>query len=572
MLAADACEASGLVVPELDETTAASLRALLPAEASVANPVDMIASATAEDYGQAVRILGTAPELDALIVVYNTPLVTRASDVAHELVAAHPELAEDVALLTVFMNADGPPRAVREAAIAAFDFPENAARALGRSVEWGRRHRGPAGVVQRPEVDVQRAHRLLAEATRDKDGWLATLDAERLLGEYGISVPRSIRARTPGEAEAAQVELGRTVVVKLAAAVHKSDVGGVRLGARTPAAAAGAVLAIRADLEAAGRPGLGDEFLVQEQIESGREMIVGVSRDALLGPLVMVGLGGELVELLGDVTLRLAPLTDDDIEDMLGSLRSYPLLTGYRGAPPLDVGALRQVLQAVSALADDMPEIVEMDLNPVLVLEKGAVAVDVRIRVPARAPSRWPGAAEGTLGRRLPVAPWTPIGSRRPVVGFLWQVPSREGTTMQISAILKTKGQSVATIGQDVTVATAVAELARHNVGALVVSDDGLSVDGIISERDVTCALERFGGAVLDKPIRMIMSGDVRTVTPEEEVESLAVIMTEHRIRHVPVVKDGALVGIVSIGDVVKSRIEELEQDRDALFKYIDAR
>ncbi len=143
---------------------------------------------------------------------------------------------------------------------------------------------------------------------------------------------------------------------------------------------------------------------------------------------------------------------------------------------------------------------------------------------------------------------------------------------MQISAILKTKGQSVATIGQDVTVATAVAELARHNVGALVVSDDGLSVDGIISERDVTRALERFGGAVLDKPIRMIMSGDVRTVTPEEEVESLAVIMTEHRIRHVPVVKDGALVGIVSIGDVVKSRIEELEQDRDALFKYIDAR
>ncbi len=166
VLAADACEASGLVVPELDEATAASLRALLPAEASVANPVDMIASATAEDYGQAVRILGTAPELDALIVVYNTPLVTRASDVAHELVAARPELAEDVALLTVFMNADGPPRAVREAAIAAFDFPENAARALGRSVEWGRRHRGPAGVVQRPEVDVQRAHRLLAEATR----------------------------------------------------------------------------------------------------------------------------------------------------------------------------------------------------------------------------------------------------------------------------------------------------------------------------------------------------------------------------------------------------------------------
>jgi CBS domain-containing protein len=143
---------------------------------------------------------------------------------------------------------------------------------------------------------------------------------------------------------------------------------------------------------------------------------------------------------------------------------------------------------------------------------------------------------------------------------------------MKISAILKSKGPSVATIGQDVTMATVVAELARHNVGALVVSGDGRTVDGIISERDVARALERFGGAVLDKPVRMIMSSEVRTVAPDEEVESVAVMMTEHRIRHVPVLEDGALAGIVSIGDVVKSRIEELEQDRDALFKYIDAR
>jgi CBS domain-containing protein len=106
----------------------------------------------------------------------------------------------------------------------------------------------------------------------------------------------------------------------------------------------------------------------------------------------------------------------------------------------------------------------------------------------------------------------------------------------------------------------------------LVVSNDGLIVDGIISERDITRALERFGGAVLDKPVRMIMSSEVRTVSPTEEVESVAVMMTEHRIRHVPVLSDGTLTGIVSIGDVVKSRIEELEQDRDALFKYIDAR
>jgi len=143
---------------------------------------------------------------------------------------------------------------------------------------------------------------------------------------------------------------------------------------------------------------------------------------------------------------------------------------------------------------------------------------------------------------------------------------------MQISTILKSKGPSVATIGRDATVAAAVAELARHNVGALVVSSDGRTVEGIVSERDVARALDSFGGAILEKPIRTIMSSEVQTVSPDEEVESLAVIMTEYRIRHVPVLMDGALAGIVSIGDVVKSRIEELEQDRDALVKYISAR
>ncbi len=143
---------------------------------------------------------------------------------------------------------------------------------------------------------------------------------------------------------------------------------------------------------------------------------------------------------------------------------------------------------------------------------------------------------------------------------------------MQISAILKSKGPSVATIDRGATIATAVAELARHNVGALVVSSDGRTVEGIISERDVTRALDKFGGALLDKPLTTIMSSEVRTVSPDEEVESLAVMMTAYRIRHVPVLENGALAGIVSIGDVVKSRIQELEQDRDYLYKYINAR
>jgi acyl-CoA synthetase (NDP forming) len=382
VLAADACEANGLVVPKLSEPTAARLRSLLAAEASVSNPVDMIASATVEQYGQAVRILGTAPEIDAVIVMFNTPLITGSSEVAAQLVAERVELEEDLPLLAVFMNREGPPPVLREAGIPSFSFPENAARALARSISWQERCAIGAGKVHRPHVDANHVGQIVADAGRGaSDGWLAARDAEELLDAYGIAVTRTLHVSTPAEAGAAQGELGCTVVVKVAAAIHKSEVGGVRLGVTSPAAAAKAVREIRAALDASGLAGIATELLVQEQVEAGQEMIVGVNRDRLLGPVVMVGLGGKLVEVLGDVAVGIAPLTDLDIEDMLGSLRCYRLLTGYRGAPAYDLEALREVLRRVSALACDLPEIEEMDLNPVFVLEKGAVAADVRVRL-----------------------------------------------------------------------------------------------------------------------------------------------------------------------------------------------
>jgi acyl-CoA synthetase (NDP forming) len=381
VLAADACETNGLVVPELDGLTKASLASLLPAEASVSNPVDMIAAATARQYGEVVAVLASA-DIDALIVMFNTPLLTLASEVADELVAARAMMEPELALLAVFMNTEGPPPALSEAGIASFRFPENAVRALARSIEWAEHRDRPPAKVLRPDVDAAEGARIVTVARLGPgDDWLPTKDAESLLVAYGIRVPRAIRVHSPEEAAAAQAELGCTAVVKLATSMHKSDIGGVRLDLATPDAAAEAVSAIRADLESAGLAAVATELLVQEQIATGLEMIVGVSRDPLLGPLVMVGLGGKLVELLEDVAFGIVPLTDADIEDMLRSLKSYALLDGYRGMPALDLEALRQVLHRVSALAEDLPEIAEIDLNPVFVLKTGAVAADVRIRL-----------------------------------------------------------------------------------------------------------------------------------------------------------------------------------------------
>jgi len=143
---------------------------------------------------------------------------------------------------------------------------------------------------------------------------------------------------------------------------------------------------------------------------------------------------------------------------------------------------------------------------------------------------------------------------------------------VRISTLLGAKGAFVVTIGRAATVADAVAALSEHRVGALVVSDDGLHIDGIVSERDVVRRLHDLQGGLLAESVMLIMSSDVQTCSPEDEVESLTATMTEHRIRHVPVVDGGVLVGIVSIGDVVKSRMDELQKDRDELVEYIHAR
>lgn len=143
---------------------------------------------------------------------------------------------------------------------------------------------------------------------------------------------------------------------------------------------------------------------------------------------------------------------------------------------------------------------------------------------------------------------------------------------MRISSLLEQKGSTVVTIPTEALVAEAVGQLERHGIGALVVSDDGTHIDGIVSERDIVRALGHHGGDVLDHPVHTIMTANVVTCSPDEEVESLMPAMTEHRVRHVPVVVDGTLRGLVSIGDVVKSRIGELEKDRKELVEYITAR
>jgi acetyl coenzyme A synthetase (ADP forming)-like protein len=413
ILAADACESNGLDVPALSDDTRDQLRTFLPPEAGINNPVDMIASASAEGYGRAIRVLGNAPEVDTVFVIFIPAGTTDSAEVASALAEARRDIPDDVTVLSVFMSARGVPDELSEARIPSFAFPEDAARALGRVVRYAGWRARPLGAVVRPhDTDADRARSIVDAALRDsaepassgstrligrahastvaeatpsegRSAWLTAAQAEDVLAAYGVPLARSRVVATPDEGAAAQAEFGTPVAAKAAAPIHKTDVGGIRLGLDTPEQVAGAIGEIRDALIAADLEQHADAFLIQEMITDGIEMVVGVSSDPSFGPIVMTGMGGTLVEMLKDVSVRITPLTDVDVDDMLDQLRMKPLLTGYRGSEPADVTALKDLLHRINALVEDVPEVVELDLNPVFVRPdgQGVVAVDVRLRV-----------------------------------------------------------------------------------------------------------------------------------------------------------------------------------------------
>lgn len=391
VLCADACEAAGLEIPVLSEETQAELRTFLPPVAGVLNPVDMIASATAEGYRRAIRTMARDPRIYAIIALFITPLPTAVSaEVASAIVDAARSLERTMPVLAVFMSSGGVPPELQapDVRVPAYAFPEDAAIALGHAVRYAEWRRRPVPEPPRIEgIRREEAAALLARAQPDRDGWLDPAQVAQLLACYGLPMVDQEFVATPEEAAAAAERIGGAVALKgiSPGIVHKTEAGLVRLGLTGAEAVRMAADEMAATLAAQGRPS--PSFVVQRMVSGGVEMIVGIVHDPQFGPVVACGAGGVLVELIKDLTVRLTPISPEDAAEMLRGLKTYPLLQGYRGSPPCDVGALQDILLRVSALADDFPRIVELDLNPVLALPAGAVILDARVRV-AQGPSQ----------------------------------------------------------------------------------------------------------------------------------------------------------------------------------------
>jgi acyl-CoA synthetase (NDP forming) len=393
ILCADACEAGGLSVPQLADSTRSRLASFLPASASVTNPVDMIASATPDQFRRAVETVLGAAEVDSAIVIFISVGVSTAGDVARAIgegVAAARAAGEKKKPVLVCVMAEGGHAGSLPACgetIPVYAFPESAGRALGKISAYSEWRAAPAGVI--PDFDdiaPAKAREICAKALDERGaGWLSADETRAVLETMGLALPPGGTAKTADEAVRRARAIGFPVAVKLASRsiVHKTEIGGVRLNISDENFVRGAFEEIRSRLAQEGKLDAMDGVTVQPMIRDGVEVMVGVASDPLFGPLIAFGLGGIHVEILGDVRFRITPLTDRDAAEMVREIRGYRLLEGYRGHPPGDVEAIQNVLLRVSRLVEEVPEIGELDLNPLFALPpgKGCAIADARIRV-----------------------------------------------------------------------------------------------------------------------------------------------------------------------------------------------
>jgi acyl-CoA synthetase (NDP forming) len=377
VLAADAAEGHGLRVPALSHDLQERVAATVPGAASRDNPIDLGAGASPAAFAAAAEAVAASGEADSLLLVV---IATRANVPAGILAALAPVVdrhpALTVAAVMVGGNDDAPTLGRRHAPI--YSLPEQAVTALGHAARYAAWRREPLG--RRAEltgVNPGRARALVRAALAIEAGWQPYDRTAAILAAYGVPTLDTATVTSPDDAVTAAGRAGYPVVLKSAdpGLVHKTDTGGVRLGL----ADADSVRAAFDAVSAAGRPGSG--VLVQHQLTTAVELVGGLVHDRLFGSVVMLGLGGVQTDLLGDRALRLVPLTDLDAGRMWRSLRAAPLLTGYRGAPPVDTAALEDLLLRLGRLAEDHPEIAELDLNPILAGPAGVVAVDAKLRL-----------------------------------------------------------------------------------------------------------------------------------------------------------------------------------------------
>ncbi|MEO7556876.1 MAG: acetate--CoA ligase family protein, partial [Acidimicrobiales bacterium] len=380
IMAADACAAAGLEMAELNELTRKQLRADLPPGASVSNPVDVLGDAGPDVYASTIATVMADDGVDMVVAIYAPTLVASPDDVASAIASAG-ETKPLVAVLagrgrSLLTSGEGETR--RVPVLGSVEAAIGALKCAAAHATWRRRPRPQPS--EPPGIERATARALVDRVLGgDPSGrWLSAEEVNSLLDAYGISRQPTTAVRSRTGARAAAHKLGFPVALKATGTeiVHKTEIGGVVLNIESAAALDRAWRTMRHDAGASMSGGV-----IQPMAEAGVEILAGAIRDPTFGPLVVFGMGGTLAELLGDRCVRIAPLSSVDATEMVHGLRCSPLLTGYRGGPATDVAALEDLIVRVGSIVADLPEVAELDLNPVIATPAGVVAVDARVRL-----------------------------------------------------------------------------------------------------------------------------------------------------------------------------------------------
>ncbi len=382
IMATDMIVNSGLHMAELSMKTKETLRSFLPAEASVQNPIDMIASATTQDYVRALHLLHEDENVDSILIINVPPIMANPFEVAVEISHAVKGFRKPV--VGCFMGVE---RIFRELQrkevdmIPLYPFPETAVQALWGITRYAILRDKPMDFPERFDVDVQSAREILERNWEENRRVLPSPEVQRLLNMYGIPFAPSYTVDVLEDAIMACRKLGYPVVMKIVSEklVHKSDVGAVITDIRNDTEAVDSFLRLK---DITQKFELDDaRFLIQRMIHAHTEIIVGASTDAIYGPLLMFGLGGIYVEVLKDVAIRVIPVTRTDVREMVRSIRAFPLLQGARGHKPVDIEIIEEVLLRIAQCMLDHPGIQEVEINPLLIGDGDPpiCAVDARL-------------------------------------------------------------------------------------------------------------------------------------------------------------------------------------------------
>ena len=385
ILATDALERSGMSLARLEVETIKSLEKQLPDAASAANPVDVLGDARGDRYRFALEIVSTDPNVDGIMVVLTPQAMTEIEDTARAVGSLSHEI--DKPVLACFMGeakVEKGIKVLREFDVPNFSFPERASLAFRAMSQYREIKERKDPVYESFKVDNEAVRQVLERAKQDGRYAIGDAEAWDILKAYGLSIPRSVLAKTPQEAVEIAGEIGYPVVLKIASPdiLHKTDVGGVKVGLETPDQVQDAFELMIYRTERYLPDALIWGCQVQEMAPpGGLEVLIGMNRDPQFGPLVTFGLGGIYVEALKDVTFRIAPFTRLEAQAMLEEIRAKALLEGIRGKPPVDKEAIIDTLLRMGQLVQEFPEIAEFDINPLIVYPKdqGAIAIDMRL-------------------------------------------------------------------------------------------------------------------------------------------------------------------------------------------------